>query len=322
MPEDSIQDSTRYVVSDVHHGSVLPGQRKEMERNVFLLPGADVRGGLWSNDLSVAGPDIRVADSVYSQGAITVDVDEDVGSTDPEAEVTFEGSVTTPDALLIDTDQFRSRFLSDLYTERINLSNAFVFGNIYARNAVVRDSVVLGGIFCKGPLEIENSFVHTFQAHRAEVGENTSIFAPFALADDDIQLEAPVRALTFADIFSGDGASSTSGDVVHLNDDDLFSIQRAAGQASGDGEPGTQTVLSMTERILDSERVQGRLEENKKFLRRLSLHRHVEEEKKKDGLLQELEERLWALIEEPVTEDPSARKTRPLEQLIEKIGLS
>lgn len=323
MPEDSIQDSTRYVVSDVHHGSVLPGERREMERDVYLLPGADVRGGVWSNELSVSGPDVRVEDSVYSQGSVTIRPDQDRSAADTEAEVTFGGGLTTPDALLVEDTDFKTRFLSDLYVERLNLTNAFVFGNVYARGGVIRNSVVLGSIFCKGALELTNSFVHTFQAHRAEIGENVSMFAPFALGRNEIELDAPVRALTFADLFQEDeDLSANSGEVVHLDADDVFEVRGATPDApSGDGAPTTQKVLSMTERILDSSLVQERLQRNKALLRRLSLSRHVEAEGQDTENLQQLEEKLWTAVSASVSENKNERSTRPLDQLLSRFGL-
>lgn len=323
MPDDSIQDSTRYVVSDVHHGSVLPGERREMERDVYLLPGADVRGGLWSNELSVSGPDVRVADSVYSQGSVTVQRDEDVGSVGAGAEVTFGGGLTTPDALLVEATDFKTRFLSDLYVERLNLTNAFVFGNVYAKGAVIRNSVVLGSIFCKGALELSNSFVHTFQAHRAEIGENVSMFAPFALGREEIHLDAPVRALTFADIFEEDeDLSAGSGEVVHLDADDVFEVRGATPDAtSGDGAPTTQMVLSMTERILDSSLVQERLQRNKELLRRLSLSRHVDAEGQDTDEIRQFEEKLWTAVSDSVSENKDERSTRPLDQLLKRFGV-
>ena len=54
MQSDSIQDSTRYVVSDTHDGSVLPGTRIEMWRDVYLLSGANVVGGVWCGSLTVS----------------------------------------------------------------------------------------------------------------------------------------------------------------------------------------------------------------------------------------------------------------------------
>jgi hypothetical protein len=294
-----------------------------MERDVYLLPGADVRGGLWSNKLSVSGPDVQVADSVYSQGSVTVQRDEDVASVDAGAKVTFGGGLTTPDALLVEATDFKTRFLSDLYVERLNLTNAFVFGNVYAKGAVIRNSVVLGSIFCKGALELANSFVHTFQANRARIGENVSMFSPFALGRNEIELDAPVRALTFADIFQEDeDLSANSGEVVHLDADDVFEVRGAAPDAtSGDGAPTTKKVLSMTERILDSSLVQERLQRNKALLRRLSLSRHVEAEGKDPGKLQQLEEKLWTAVSTSVSEDKNERSTRLLDQLLSRFGV-
>lgn len=326
MPDDSIQDSTRYVVSDVHHGSVLPGERLEMERDVYLLPGADIRGSVWSGELSISGPGIEVANSVYSQGAVVIDTSDDVEEVSMDDDVTIGGSLTTPDSLLVETTDFRSRFLADLYVERANLSNAFVFGNVYARGAVIRDSIVLGGIFCDGALELSNSFVHTFQSHRAEVGENVSMFAPFALARDTISLSSPVRALTFADVFrEGDHAEEgglRSGDVVHLDEDDVFRVKGITPEASsGDGAPQSQAVLSMTERILDSSLVQERLQQNKKFLRSLSLNRHVADTKQGSSPVDELEETLWKLVANQISEDQEARSSRSLQDLLEQFDL-
>lgn len=319
MATDSIQDSTRYVVSEVHRGSVLPGERREMGRDVFLLPGADVRGGVWSNELAISGPNVRVASSVYAQGSITVDQENEMTEALSKSAVTFGGSVTSKESFLVDTQDIRIRILSDVYTKRVNINRAFIFGNVYADGAVIRNSVVLGGIFCKGSLDLANSFVHTFQAHRATLGKGVSIFAPFALADERITVNAPVLSMTFADVFQGNSDTVGSpGSVVHLDEDDVFEVQGATGSTSGNGSPATQTVLSMTERILDSTLVQNRLQTNKKLLRRLSLSRHVEGE---DHIVKDLEEKLWSIVGNPPSEDVSSRPSRSLEHLLNRLGL-
>lgn len=320
MVTDSIQDSTRYVVSDTHRGSILPGERREMGRDVFLLPTADVRGAVWSHELSVTGPDVQVAASVYAQGSITIEEeDEAVELPSNNSPVTFGGSLTSAESLLMDTQEVKTRVLSDVYTKRANINRAFIFGNVYADGAVIRDSVVLGGIFCRGALDLSNSFVHTFQAHRATIGEEVSIFAPFAIAEDSMTLDAPVRSMTFADIF-GDGleGAKSHGNVVYLDEDDLFDVNAATRPTEGDGAPSCQTVLSMTERILDSSLVQDRLQSNKELLRRLSLSRHIEGE---EQIVRDLEEALWTTVRNPTSEDMSSRSSRSLEDLLSRFGL-
>lgn len=378
MPQDSIQDSTRYVVSDVHHGSVLPGERREMDRDVYLLSGADVRGGLWSNKLSVAAPDINVEGSVYAKGSITIGAqrhsdirDSDIGDSDMRGvrrtetvlaeestatklqegdsvetrelgrgdegsaddhsgkAVRFGGCVTTPDDLLIEgsahsSDSFKTRFDSDVYAGRLNISDAVVLGNIYAKGAVIRNSVVLGGVFCQDQLTLSNCFVHTFQAEKVRVEEKVSIFAPFALAQESIDLQAPVRAVSFADLFGDKGLTvddepedGFDDGVVLLDEQDVLHLQIPGQEASGDGARPTQVVLSMTERILHSRLVQERLEDNVEILRRLSLSRHVDSGSSK--ALRQFEERLWNVVNEEATADREARSRLSLDELVEEV---
>jgi len=333
MPSDSVQDSTRYVVSDVHHGSVLPGERLEMSRDVYLRPGADVRGGVWSNRLEVAGPDVQVGESVYSQSEVTVSEAEDL-DTDEADDVTFGACLTTPDTVRVDTSAFKTRFLSDLYAEKINLSGSFVFGNVYAKRAVIRNSVIIGSVFCEGKVDLSNCFVHTFQAHRADVGEAVSIFAPFAIASEEINLDAPVSSLTFADAFGQDSESQSEApdglgesrdgaeNIVQLYQDDVFEIQSSPISASGDGSPATQNVLSMTERILDSRIVRERLQENKEILRRLSLRHHIDPSERGGDVVSELEEALWEKVRTQSLEEAEERPSSPLESLFERFDLS
>lgn len=291
-----------------------------MGRDVFLLPTADVRGGVWSNELSVTGPDVQVASSAYAQRSITIDEEDDAAEPSSLPPITFGGGLTSAESLLMDTRDVKTRVLSDVYTKRANINRAFIFGNVYADGAVIRNSVVLGGVFCKGAIDLSNSFVHTFQAHRATVGEGVSIFAPFALANDGITLNAPVRSMTFADVFAdGLHENGNHGNVVHLDEDDLFEVDTAMKPAEGDGAPRRQTVLSMTERILNSTLVQDRLQANKKLLRRLSLSRHIEGE---DQVVKALEEKLWTAVSNPASEDVSSRSSKRLEHLLDRFGLS
>ena len=138
MQSDSIQDSTRYVISDTHHGSVLPGTRMEMWRDVYLLSGANVVGGVWCGSLTVSGGGVRVAESVYSHGPVAIQGEAE-GTASPDsstdrvsAPVTFGSCITTPDSILVGDVPFKVRVFSDIFTKQLNLSNAFVYGNIFA----------------------------------------------------------------------------------------------------------------------------------------------------------------------------------------------
>jgi hypothetical protein len=300
---DSIQDSTRYVVSKLHQGSIIPGTRREIDRDVFLQPGADVRGGVWGASLSVEGPNVRVADAVYCRGAVSISSAEtnapnaeeaDSAETDRFGEgrgpVTFGSCVTTPDSLVVRDTFFKTRFLADVYLNRLNLSRAIIFGNVYARRAVIRDSIVLGCIFCENQLTLENSFINTFQAGRAHVGAHVSMFAPLAVARDELQMEGSVRAVAFADVFEAEDAFEID-EHVELDEEDVFEVDLALGGDSTTDGAGRKHVLSLSERILDSDLVYDRLRENKRLLRQLALQRHLDDAE--PDTLRALERTLW-----------------------------
>ncbi len=301
MNKDSVQDSTRYVVSEVHHGSVLPGTRMEMGRDVFLLSGADVRGGVWCGTLTVTGPNINVTDSVYCRGAIAINNND--GSTNGNQDVKFGSCVTSPDSLIMGELPFKVRFLSDIYTGQLNLSNAFVYGNIFTRQAIIRNSIVLGGIFCKGRLKIESSFISTFETGNVEIGKNVSIFFPSAIARKPIELQYPVRVLTFYNLHQLMKGEKDMGSTVNLDDNDIFKISLPKGSSGEQGETNDYEdayCLSITERILDSESVAKHLTYNRQFLKYLALGSNLDPSVKSsifDKPMAELEKVLWETLD-------------------------
>jgi len=97
MNIDSIQDSTRVVLSELRHGSIIPGNRAEMWRELFLLPGADLRGSAFGKSLYVEGPDVNVEASIYVRESIKVAESDKEGI--QSGNVTFGSCVTTPDSI-------------------------------------------------------------------------------------------------------------------------------------------------------------------------------------------------------------------------------
>ena len=319
MNADSIQDSTRYVVGALHRGSILPGSRAEMWRDVYLENGADVQGGIWCGSLSVLGSDVSVSESVYSRGAVRIAVDDGAGL-DGNA-IEFGSCLTSSDSLIIANAPCKVRFRSDIYTDQLSISNAFVYGNVFANRAIIRDSVVLGGIFCRDQLTLERSLVSTFDTGRANVGEGTSLFFPGAIARDGINLTAPVRILTFYELdqqqdgFGGQAVLLDETDVIELN---------ASSTLDGDEADGPRLLycLSAVERVLDSAPVREHLAFNRQFLERLALRGHLVPGASDDRLgdpTSELEAALWNILSRnPV--DSSQRVGSSIDELFARLG--
>jgi hypothetical protein len=135
MEKDTIQDSTRVVLAQLRHGSILPGSRAEMWRDLYFLPGTDLRGGAFGNKLFVEGPNVHVESAVYLRGEINIRQSKDQKPAD--GIVSFNSCVTTPDSLIISDVSFRTRFRANVYTGMVNLKNAIVYGNLYAKKAVI-----------------------------------------------------------------------------------------------------------------------------------------------------------------------------------------
>lgn len=317
---DSIQDSTRYVVNNLHRGSVLPGNRSELRRDVYLESGADVRGGIWSNSLFVHGNPVNVTDSVYCLASATVEA---TGDDDGKPRITFGSCVASNESLLIEEKSPKVKFESDIYTGQLNLTNAFVYGNVFARRAVIRDSVILGGVFCEQSLTLERSFVSTFNADRVEIGEGTGMFMTYATANDQIVLRAPMRVLTFYSLYQD--VEGEIGDAVVLDEADIFSVNIDDAE---DGSSASQMrriqCISILERVLDSEPLDDHIVFNKNFIEYLSLFRNfTPDAKSRFGAvsLENLEAALWDLLEEDVDESRQ-RAGRSIRDLHERFASS
>lgn len=300
MGGDSIENSVRYVVSSRHAGGILPGKQAEMWRDVYLRPGAEVEGGIFGNRLHVEGQPIRVSGAVYLREAIEITFRP--GEAPGQGGVEFGSAVTTADSILID-DQcpHRTRFRADVTANQARIRNAFVCGNLFVHNGFVQDSVVLGGIFCTGSLSLGNVVVGTFRAKRAELKPGVTLLYPFAVAEEPIAMDFPVRTLSFAslDDLLRD-ASDTGGGAVCLDGQDVVEVTEPAEDA-----PRTLRMISLGARILDMEKVKARILDNRRILEELALGDHLAPHARHHfarGALADAEEALFRMLRRPVPE--------------------
>lgn len=291
MSESGTADSIRVVIDGSRRGSVLPATRAEMWRDLYLTTGADVRGGLWGNRLSVEGPAVRVDSSIYVRGEIRVR---------PAAEplekrrgVTFGSTITCGGTLLVEPAPFRTRVLSNVYAGAVNITNTVVYGNVYARNAIIRNSVVMGGVFCRDQLQAENSVIATFQVGRALLGKNTFLLFPIALSREHLAITHPVRAISFLKLAKASQAAPRGGTVT-LGPDDVYVL---------DAPDGPLHALSVDQRIASGSEIARRFEENRAMAELVSLADHlpdVERKKMRGAALTEYERNLFAVLDASV----------------------
>lgn len=296
MGPERVEDTTRVVVDQRHRGGVIPGNRSEMWRDVFLVPGAAVEGPVWADRLQVEGPRVSIGESVYARGGILVERDEEV-TPDTDDAVTFESSVTTPESLTVRNTGFRTRIRSNVYAGTVHLENCVVYGNLYADRAVVRNSLVLGGVYSGGELSVEGSVLATFDVAAAEIGPGTSLLFPVALTTQAPDLDHPVRVLCFYNLAElMEGVDDVHGGTVALGPDDIHPIDLP----DRSDREGRETVhaLTLNRRLLDVHDLEANLRTNRKVLEELALLDHLPEDRLRDwegDAVLQMEETLLAL---------------------------
>lgn len=296
MNIDTVQDSTRVVVSGLRHGSILPGSRAEMWRDVYLNSGADLRGSVWGNRLSVQGPNVSIQDAVYVRGEIVVEPSNDM-ETGQNGSVTFGGCVTTPDSLVIQKAPFRTRILGSVYSGVVNLSNTIVYGNVYARNALLRNTVVLGGVFCRNSLLLEDSIVSTFRSRQVQIQKGVTLLFPVAISEAPAIFSSPMQALPFFDLSDPEGKA---GGAVAMDARDMYPVQ----VRSDDGKASQIHLLSLDERVLEASTIMENFRRNQRFLEGLSLGTHLVPEYRAEFVERrsKLEDRLFSLLDVPIAQ--------------------
>ncbi|MGV8138649.1 MAG: hypothetical protein AB2L20_25885 [Mangrovibacterium sp.] len=292
MESDSIQDSTRYLVKENHYGDIMPGNRAEMLRSIYLRSGAHVIGGIYGNELSVEGTGITVDGTVYCKTHIRINVPEKSNN----QIVTFQSAVVCPGTILIVSEDNKTRFLSDIYSGKINLKRCIVYGNVYASSAVIEDSVVLGGVYCSKQLTLKNSVVFTFRAGECNLAEHVSILSPFGFAEK-IRMESTVNVLAFTGLFEKGYKQTNSG--FKLDETDIYEIELEKKDPLAADKK--MQVLSIAERLLNTTGMIKQLEQNRNFIEFLSLNSHLPLDERNNFLKrnkEELEDELWQIVEE------------------------
>lgn len=311
MNSDSIQDSTRYLVKDTHYGSIMPGKRSEMLRNVYLQSGACVKGGIFANELAVSGDRIKVEGAVYCKSNIQFDYS---GTTKLD-DVTFSSTVVCPGTILIPATGGKVRFLSDIYSGKINLKNCIVYGNIYATSAHLEDCIVLGGIYCKNDIKLKNTVTFTFRANKCQLEDHVSLLSPFGFAEQII-LESTVNVLMFNNLFNKNGKIKHSGNLK-LDETDIYEVELERKENEDDKVVKKIRVLSVAERLLNTSEIIEHFKQNKNFIEFLSLNSHLSEEDKQSFVAnnkEELEKELWQIIEEK-SEFEELEGTKSIEEM-------
>jgi len=225
-------EQTRAVVEaeETHDGRIIPAKQAEIDRPVRLRANSTVFG-------SVYGGTVEADENATVEGSVMASDGIDLEGAHITGEVGTPDKVTATDAHVDGT----------VTGKRVLLSDCVVRGNVVGSEVILEDCVVLGIATADRSLTVENSLCYTVHAEGEAIVDELTVVLPQAIMKGAIDLQSPVAVAGLGSIdveSDGDG----DGRLPEMDADDLY-------------EQGDTTYLTLAPRILNLQKVTGRLSE-------------------------------------------------------------
>lgn len=151
--------------------SIVPENRKQLNRKVHLHNEVHLEGSIWCNQLTLEGSNITITKSVHAEDFIEL-------TSDSEGSIIMNGIVSAKNNIQIAPQRTNIYVIGAVTAEKVILKNAFIVGNVYCSEAIIENSVVLGKIKSQD-LKIKNSIVSTTASNSVEIQENIGMLFPY-----------------------------------------------------------------------------------------------------------------------------------------------
>jgi len=226
-----IEQSRAVVESDeTFDGRIVPAEQAEIGRPVRLRDGATVQG-------SVYGGTVEAEDQVTVEGSVMAADGVELDGTH------VGGEVGTPDKVVASG----SHIDGTVTGQRVRLVDCIVRGNVVGANVILEDCIVLGIATAERRLTVEDSLCYTFRSQGETELRDATLVLPQAIADGPLDVETPVTVAGLGNIdVTADGEEGER--LPEMDASDCYE------------QDGT-TYLTLAPRILNLEKVTGRLEE-------------------------------------------------------------
>jgi len=178
-------------------GSILPEKMAELNRMITIQGNTIIEGAVYAHKLEIQQGDTELKSAVFTQLELYV-------NSEAKGNVTFKKSVGSANSIVSRAQDCDLVFHSDVNAKTVTLYNAFVAGSIYADEIILKNCVVIGGVFATQSLEMTNSIVGTFNSPAVNISEQVSILLPSAFSIEKIRTVAGTKFynLSLADLGS------------------------------------------------------------------------------------------------------------------------
>ena len=162
MPTHREESARRIVIAEEFIGDMLPLTQQEMDRQVHLRDGAHVRGGVYGGDVFIEG-NVTVDGPICSRTSVRF-------APGPDAKITVNGGVKATHSVVVEGSGPDPQVLirGDVYAKQANLRGTRILGNLFSGGRVgLEDSIVIGFVFTRGDLFAARSSMVSFRARSA-----------------------------------------------------------------------------------------------------------------------------------------------------------
>lgn len=187
------------IVDGVHQGAFLPSGKDRLLTDVILRPGFHIKGALYANNLTIEGQGF-VDGPIMAKRDILITPPQDLNDAQKRivlrcglsAKLAISVSVPTtfPYNPLNRPDFIPLLIRGDVVSQSVHLENALVVGNVFATDAVIKDSIILGCPLVENKLVLRNTMVISFRAAEVEFEGRNSLWVPYGLAKRGIAFKS------------------------------------------------------------------------------------------------------------------------------------
>jgi len=215
MTRTKIQNDQMFMLeNELYNNAVIPSKRTEMWRDIDLRGKVQINGGIFGKSLKVNPGFIFIRDAVFILEHIEI-------TGRGSGKIWFNSVVNSNHSFLVENNQIYSRFSADLRAVHLNIENAFIYGNVFCKNAIIKNCVIVGTVFADEELIIENSILGSFQTNRVSIKSKSGLLFPFAISMNFPTIKADIYYL-FLSPFTNSGPDIN---VIPFHQDDIHKIQ-------------------------------------------------------------------------------------------------
>jgi len=201
-------------------GSILPEKIVELDRTITIQGNSIVEGAVYAHKLEIQQGDSEIQGAVFTQLEMYI-------NSDAKGNISFLKSVGSANSIVSRALNCKLMFYSDINAKSVTLYNAFVAGSIYADEIILKNCVVIGGVFATQNADLTNSIIGTFNSPSVKAAEQVYLLLPSAFSIEKIIIIPGTRFFNLCltdlgSLYKGMKQSPNSGKIeMNLNTDEV-----------------------------------------------------------------------------------------------------